>query len=220
MSAMNVIELRNYLLKPGTRDSFIKYFKKHFIKSQEILGSHIPGLFRVGHENDRFFWIRGFKSMEERSRFLPTFYGGEVWKEFGPAANDMMLEWHDVYLLKPVKQNTLLTEADHRVIVIDYYMAKKDCRDQLICLFNNFYFPLLNKQGISNGRLWVGEMSKNDFSRLPVYQYEELLACITTYKNEMEYELLMEHIELNAGKLKAQIQNLVTVTNKKILYPA
>ena len=90
---MNVVELRNYLLKPETRDKFIQYFKKHFIESQHELGSYTPGLFRIKDEDDRFFWIRGFDNMQERNRFLPAFYGGEVWKEFGPAANDMMLEW-------------------------------------------------------------------------------------------------------------------------------
>ena len=85
---MNTIELRNYLLKPGTRDKFIQYFKDHFIESQNALGAYTLGLFNIKGEDDRFFWIRGFDSMQERSRFLPAFYGGEVWKEFGPAAND------------------------------------------------------------------------------------------------------------------------------------
>jgi hypothetical protein len=26
---------------------------------------------------------------------------GDTWKEFGPAANDMMLEWHNVHCYNP-----------------------------------------------------------------------------------------------------------------------
>lgn len=44
---LKVIELRNYLLKPDTRDRFIDYFKNHFVDSQNELGGHVLGEFTV-----------------------------------------------------------------------------------------------------------------------------------------------------------------------------
>ncbi|MGZ8538995.1 MAG: hypothetical protein ACXWV6_00005, partial [Chitinophagaceae bacterium] len=151
---MNVAELRNYLLKPGTRDSFIEYFKEHFVASQQELGANIPGLVSIKGEADRFFWVRGFDSMRERSRFLPGFYGGEIWKEFGPAANDMMLEWHDVHLIKPLANNNNSFVQEKELFVIDYYRARDKQLTGLIELFNTGYFPVFNKWNI-NPSLWV-----------------------------------------------------------------
>src|SRR5688572_17950708 len=89
---LTVIELRNYLLKPGTRERFIEYFENHFLHSQNI-GARVLGLFTIKGETDRFFWIRGFEDMQSRLAFLRGFYEqGEVWKQFGPGANDMIVD--------------------------------------------------------------------------------------------------------------------------------
>lgn len=125
--SIKVIELRNYLLKSGRRDQFIEYFENHFIDSQNELGDYSLRQFRIKDIEDRFFWIRGFENMDTRSKFLPAFYGGAVWKEFGPAANDMMLEWHTVYLLKPLPGdkniNSDVFAGKKGITVIDNYTA-------------------------------------------------------------------------------------------------
>jgi len=118
---IKVIELRNYLIKPNTRDRFIEYFKRHFVESQNASGGFVLGTFRIKTEAQRFFWIRGFSEMNSRSRFLPEFYGGEVWKAFGAQANEMMLEWHHVHLLKPlgeIKAKDFFTGKN--VTIIDF----------------------------------------------------------------------------------------------------
>ena len=216
---MNVIELRNYLLKPGTRDSFIEYFKDHFVESQNILGAYTPGLFRVKGEDDRFFWIRGFDTIQERSRFLPAFYGGEIWKEFGPAANDMMLEWHNVHLIKPLANNNNSFPQGKELFVIDYYKAKDKQLDELIDLFNTEYIPLLNKWNI-NAALWVSEMQENDFPRLPVYQDENLLVVIISYNNELEYESILNQFQTSHIESMTRLKELVQKKTSLILYPA
>ncbi len=215
---MNVVELRNYLLKPGTRDKFIQYFKKHFVESQHVLGAYTPGLFRIKGEDNRFFWIRGFDTMQERSRFLPAFYSGEVWKEFGPAANDMMLEWHNVYLIKPLTINTNLFPGDKNVFVIDYYRAKDEQRSKLIDLFNTEYIPLFNKWNI-NPSLWISEMEENDFPRLPVYQDENLLVVITSCNTELEYESTLDKFKASHEGSAKHIKELVKDKTSLILYP-
>ena len=216
---MNTTELRNYLLKTGKRDKFIQYFKDHFVESQNTLGAYIPGQFRIKAEDDRFFWIRGFNNMQERSQFLPAFYGGEVWKEFGPAANEMMLEWHNVYLVKPLTGNSNAFDKKQGIFVI-YYTARDNRLEQLIDLFIKAYIPLYNTWSINNITLWVSEMEENDFPRLPVYQDENLLTVISNYNNELEYESTLKLFNSSDKQLAARIQELVKIKNGLILYPA
>jgi hypothetical protein len=217
---MNTIELRNYLLKPGARDRFIQYFKDHFIESQNALGAYTPAVFRIKNEDDRFFWIRGFDSMQERSRFLPAFYGGEVWKEFGPAANDMMLEWHNVHLIKPLTVNSNLFPEGKEVFIIDYYMAKDEQLNELITLFKKEYIPLLNKWDINAITLWISEMEENDFPRLPVYQDKDLLVVISNYKSEQEYGSTLNRFNTSHKELAVRIKEMIKDKISLTLYPA
>jgi len=167
---IKVIELRNYLLKPGTRDQFIDYFETHFIDSQNELGGYPLRQFRIKDIEDRFFWIRGFENMDTRSKFLPAFYGGAVWKEFGPAANDMMLEWHNVHLLKPLPGDKNINRdvfaGRKGITVIDYYTARDGRLDELIN-FLKTASSFLQSLNIYDTTLWISEMTENDFPRLP-----------------------------------------------------
>src|SRR5918997_3580455 len=99
---IRVLELRNYVTKPGQRDRFISYFETNFINSQNEIGGYILGQFRVKDADDNFFWIRGFTGMASRSRYLPEFYRGEFWKQRRNHANDMLINNDNVYLLKPL----------------------------------------------------------------------------------------------------------------------
>jgi NIPSNAP len=216
---MNTIELRNYLLKPGTSDQFVKYFKDHFIRSQNVLGAYTPGQFRIKGEADRFFWIRGFDTMQDRSQFLPAFYGAEVWKEFGPAANDMMLEWHNVHLLKPITGNTIAIDKKQNLLVIDYYTAVDNRFDQLIDLFKEFYIPLFHSYAVNDVSLWVSEMTENDFPRLPVYQDKNLLVAMTGYSSEDKYREVADRLKYMEEELTGKRDELINAGNTLVLYP-
>jgi hypothetical protein len=96
-----VVELRQYTLHPGARDTLIRLFDEHFVEGQERCGMRIIGQFRDLDRADRFVWLRGFADMEARTRALEAFYGGPVWKAHGPAANATMVDHTDVLLLKP-----------------------------------------------------------------------------------------------------------------------
>jgi hypothetical protein len=186
---LTVIELRNYLLKPGTRERFIKYFGDHFLESQN--GARVLAPFRIKGENDRFFWIRGFEDMQSRLAFLRGFYEqGEVWKRFGPDANEMMLDSDHVHLLKPLSSSFDLDELENEagVVVIEFYLAKANQLDQLIASFEADYLSCLKNKP----SLLVSEMAFNDFPRLPVIQDPNLLVMINSYVDESEYQLQSE----------------------------
>ena len=218
---IKVIELRNYLLKPGTQNQFIDYFETHFIDSQNELGGYPLRQFRIKDIEDRFFWIRGFENMDTRSKFLPAFYGGAVWKEFGPAANDMMLEWHNVHLLKPLPGDKNINRdvfaGRKGITVIDYYTARDGRLDELIN-FLKTASSFLQSLNIYDTTLWISEMTENDFPRLPVIQDKNMLVVITNFKDESEYQLILQRLGSGAAS-ETRIQQLISSTNTLILYP-
>ena len=197
---LTVIELRNYLLKPGTRERFIKYFGDHFLESQH--GARVLAPFRIKGESDRFFWIRGFEDMKSRLTFLRGFYEqGEVWKRFGPDANEMMLDSDHVHLLKPLSASFEWNELEREagVVVIEFYLAKANQLDQLITSVETDYLSCFKNKPT----LLITEMANNDFPRLPVIQDPNLLVLINGYADESEY-LLQSQLCLESKKRARQ----------------
>ena len=97
----NVVELRQYTLKPGQRDILIALFEREFVESQEAQGIALLGIFRDLDDPDRFVWLRGFPDMESRARSLAAFYRGPIWKANRDAANATMIDSDNVLLLRP-----------------------------------------------------------------------------------------------------------------------
>jgi len=98
-----VVELRQYTLHPGQRDTLIDLFEQHFIEAQEQAGLRVIGQFRDLDHPDRFVWLRSFDSMPARKSALETFYGGPVWKAHREAANATMIDSDNVLLLRPAQ---------------------------------------------------------------------------------------------------------------------
>ena len=96
-----LVEFRNYEVVPGGIDAFVEHFEDHFLRSQEELGMDIVGQFRVADDAQRFVWIRRYLEPSSRGASLGRFYTGPVWREFGPRANELMVDHTDVHLLVP-----------------------------------------------------------------------------------------------------------------------
>ncbi|WP_318012388.1 NIPSNAP family protein [Mesorhizobium sp. BR1-1-4] len=99
--ASPIVELRQYTLKPGRRETLIDIFDTQFIESQEDAGMTIIGQFRDLDRPDMFVWMRGFESMDARKDALSAFYDGPVWAAHRDAANATMIDSDDVLLLRP-----------------------------------------------------------------------------------------------------------------------
>ncbi|MFB9908604.1 NIPSNAP family protein [Allokutzneria oryzae] len=97
-----VVELRQYTLRPGTRDTLIELFDREFVETQEATGMRIIGQFRDAGNPDRFVWLRSFADMETRERALTAFYGGPVWARHRDAARATMVDTDNALLLRPV----------------------------------------------------------------------------------------------------------------------
>jgi hypothetical protein len=226
---IGVIELRNYLMKEGTRDSFIGYFENKLIQPQSNLKGYTLGGYRVKSEENHFCWIRGFENMKSRSCFLPAFYYGDEWKKHRSTANSMLANNDNVYLLRPLKVegNELVSTdinatqliSDGGITVIDFYIANTKL-NVLKKLFVEEYLPLFDSCSINNFNLWTSEEEENDFPQLPVFQDKNLLVQISFFKNELAYsEALKKLASITSEKLKAELLDAVTIHNSWILYP-
>ena len=96
-----IVELRQYTLVPGKRETLIALFDREFIETQEATGMTLIGQFRDMRNPDRFVWLRGFSDMNARALQLEEFYGGPVWKAHRDAANATMIDSDNVLLLRP-----------------------------------------------------------------------------------------------------------------------
>jgi len=108
----NIVELRQYTLKPGQRDVLIELFEREFIESQEALGMEIFGTFRNADDPDRFVWLRGFPDMDRRAQSLAAFYGGPVWEAHREVANATMIDSDNVLLLRPAWETSMLSAGE------------------------------------------------------------------------------------------------------------
>ncbi|WP_344877069.1 NIPSNAP family protein [Allokutzneria multivorans] len=97
-----VVELRQYTLRPGTRDTLIELFDREFVETQDAVGMRVIGQFRVEAAPDKFVWLRSFPDMEQRERSLSAFYDGPAWVQHRAAARETMVDTDDVLLLRPV----------------------------------------------------------------------------------------------------------------------
>jgi hypothetical protein len=224
---IRVLELRNYVARPGQRDKFISYFETNFVDSQNALGGYILGQFRVKDADDNFFWIRGFNDMASRSRYLPEFYRGSFWKQHQNDANEMLLNNDNVYLLKPLSPSEDSPDAavnsnefgsKKGLVVIDYYVANTRLKE-LVGFFKSKYLPLLKSNGVSITS-WVSELAENDFPGLPVFQDKNLLVTITPFKDEAEYQRKLRQINADSNqKIMTELREIVTTKTTVVLHP-
>ncbi len=211
---MRVIELRNYLLKAGVTGDFIRYFEEHFLFSQREEGMYLLGQFAVIDEPSRFVWIRGFEDMRTRLRGLDGFYGGAFWQAHRSQANEMMLEHHNVHLLRPLGPIRELTEGlsledraseppgalseNTGLVVADFYRAQPGKLGHLVELFERQTRPALVEQGHQILGHFIAELTPNDYPRLPVIQDPTILVTLSAYRDR-EHHAAMHTEWSNSG---------------------
>jgi hypothetical protein len=191
-----VIELRQYTLHPGVRDTFLELFDREFIESQEVLGSWVIGQFRDLDDPDRVVWLRGFRDMPARAEALAAFYGGPIWRAHREAANATIIDSDNVLLLRPA--NGLPFELDARappgeqetargmiVATICYFDAPVD--DEFLAFFEQDIKPALLETGAHVRAGFVTESSANNF-RLPVREDEQVFVWLAGFSDSEAYQ--------------------------------
>ena len=188
--ASPVVELRQYTLKPGRRETLIDIFDGQFIEGQEDAGMTIIGQFRDLDRPDMFVWLRGFGDMEARKEALTAFYNGPVWAAHRDAANATMIDSDDVLLLKPAwpgagfdlsgAQRDALPEQTG-IVVIRIHHLRPGAKADFAGNFETDTVPILAAAG---GRLlgaFITEHAENSFPRLPVRLGENVFIAVTGF---------------------------------------
>ena len=223
---LKVIELRNYLLKPDTLNTFNSVFEDHFLEIQNVLGGPVIGHFKIRNIDDHFFWIRGFADMASRLNFLQCFYDrSSGWRKHKSEANNMILDSDQVHLLRPLNnegdwhtdsygivQNDLAWTK--KILAIDYYTAKEGKLGELADLFRIDYLSHLPAPLSNCTTLWITETSKSEF-RHPVIQDKNLLVVITSYQNSEECDAQIKAFEGN--QIAKKIPKIITGKKSLVL---
>ena len=215
-SCWPILELRQYTLHPGMRDTLITLFDREFVESQEEVGIQVIAQFRDLDRPDVFTWLRGFPSMSARATALASFYDGPVWARHRDAANATMISWDNVRLLRPVRPRTGISVTHDRpgagasalrpdIVVVTIYTLATSAVDEFAEWFDAVVKPQLIMSGGRPIAVLKTEPSVNTFPRLPVREGENAFVWMARFDGLAAYK---RHIAALAGRPKwaAEIQ--------------
>ncbi len=98
ISSDAVIEILTLSLKPGTRDQFHQLYVTEslpLLKKWKIqVVAHGPSQ----HDEDSYYVIRSFKSLDDRQKAEDAFYSSDDWRK-GPRTAILALIEHDAYIV-------------------------------------------------------------------------------------------------------------------------
>ena len=84
-------ELRQYRMKPGQEENWVKFMEEEIIPFQISKGMVILGSFVGEEEKDLYVWIRRFESEAQREQLYEAVYESDTWKnDIAPRIPDMM----------------------------------------------------------------------------------------------------------------------------------
>ncbi|MGH8145177.1 MAG: NIPSNAP family protein [Rhodanobacteraceae bacterium] len=194
-----VIELRQYTLHPGARETLIELFDREFIETQEAVGAAVIGQFRDLDRPDYFVWLRGFSDMHARRQALTAFYGGPVWKAHRDVANATMIDSDDVLLLRPAwpgagfdtgsrpRPTVGSDKACEELVIARIYSFGAPVDAALVEWFRQEAVPFFEELGATTAAVLVTEKVPNDFAALPVREGEDVLAWFASFDDHAAY---------------------------------
>ena len=181
-----VLELRQYTLHPGQRDTLIELFEREFVETQEAVGIRLLGLFRDLDDPDRFVWLRGFPDMAARAKALEAFYGGPTGLAHREAANATMIDSDNVLLLRPMNDPVAMNA--HAIVMASIYQLSKGIdAASWSTHFADEIEPVLVEHGGAVLLTCASEHSINNFPRLPVREGENVFAWVAGFDDPEAY---------------------------------
>ncbi len=73
------VEIRTYNLKPGAREEFLRLFMEQAGPMLARWGVDVIGFGPSLHDENSFYLMRCYASIEERQRSQDSFYGSDEW---------------------------------------------------------------------------------------------------------------------------------------------
>jgi hypothetical protein len=186
--ADTIVELRQYTLRGGKRDTLIKMFEESFQQPLNDDGVHVIGTFRDLDDPDRFVWLRGFQDMASRPQVLSSFYYGPIWKGKRSEANATMLDSDNVLLLKPAEpdsgfESSMKPASKDEIIGANiYYLANVDAQ-AFVKFFDETMLPHITSLGAKPIARFVSEESPNNFPALPIREHDRVFIWFARWPN-------------------------------------
>ena len=88
---MAFFELRQYRIRPGRMDEWVRLMNERIIPFQISRGMVVTASFRGEADDSVYIWIRRFESEAERERLYEAVYQSKVWTdEIGPRIPDFL----------------------------------------------------------------------------------------------------------------------------------
>lgn len=187
----SIMELRQYTLHTGARETLISLFENEFIQPQETIGMAVFGPFRDLDDPNRFVWMRGFPDMVERKRMLAAFYEGPVWKAHRNAANTTMLDSDNVLLLRPERSPSIASrnpalQRDGLLVVNIHYLIGSAIED-FAKFFEQTMKPRLLETGTHVVETFQTEHAPNTYPKLPVRDDETVFVWLEAFPGMDHY---------------------------------
>ncbi|WP_206185835.1 NIPSNAP family protein [Sphingosinicella sp. BN140058] len=181
----NIVELRQYTLRGGQRDRLIRLFEREFIVPQAAVGAPVLGVYRDLDDPDRFVWLRGFDTMDQRASALSAFYDGPVWRAHRDEANATMIDSDNVLLLRRSAGSAAALAPSAIVTANIHYLSRTDARE-FTSFFQTRLLPRLSAAGATP--LWIlcSEPAPNSFPRLPVREGEPVFVWFSRWRTQSE----------------------------------
>jgi hypothetical protein len=84
-------ELRQYVIRPGKKDEWVRMMEDEIIPFQQSQGMVIVGSFTGEEDDSVYVWIRRFDSEAEREVLYGKVYESDHWKnDIGPRIPELM----------------------------------------------------------------------------------------------------------------------------------
>lgn len=187
----SIVELRQYTLHVGARETLISLFESEFIQPQEAIGMPVFGPFRDLDDPNRFVWMRGFPDMAERKRMLAAFYDGPVWKAHREAANRTMLDSDNVLLLRP-EHSSLTAPGNSAVqrdglLVVNIQYLMDSAMEDFAKFFEQAIQPRLLETGAHRIAAFQTEHAPNTYPKLPVREEETVFVWLAAFPDMDHY---------------------------------
>ena len=100
----NVLEIRQYRIKPGQRARFARFLHDRTLAAQLECGMAMYGPFDDLDDADTLTWFRGFPDAVERDRRKNDFYQSALWlNDLQDEAFSMIDDYSNVLLVTPVR---------------------------------------------------------------------------------------------------------------------
>jgi len=218
-----VVELRQYTLHPGKRDVLMSMFERRFVAGQEAAGIRLHGEFTDAANPDRFVWLRGFSSMDERAPALDKFYGGPVWRASRGEANATIVDSDNVLLLEPADGNGFtLARRMTATMVATIYLLQSPVDSSFVRWFNDRVAPVMAEAGARPVAELKTLQAKNNFPKLPVREGENAFVWFAAFDNDEAYARAVEKFQAsNAGKevTREMAAKLASPPQRLVLHP-